>query len=96
MSQFQMIKTMMEGYNKKQVAEDIAEMVIFDLAEEGFEAKLVKHKTKKPQTWKIIPVYSLQPKDQERFDKIKEEKVTLYRDSKINEIKEIRNSILKG
>lgn len=93
MSQWQMIKMLKQQLDVKQMAEDMAAFVIEDLKMEGFDAKLVKHNPKKPKTWKIIPVNMLNAEDQKRFDKIKEEQVTFYRDSKISQIKDIKKSI---
>ena len=94
MSQWQMIKMLRQQLDVKQMAEDMAEFVIEDLKEEGFDAKLVKHNPKKPKTWKIISVNMLNDEDQERFDKIKEEQVTFYRDNKISQIKDIKKGII--
>lgn len=93
MSQWQMINMLRQQLNVKQMAEDMAMFVIDDLKAEGFNAKLVKHNAKKPKTWKIVPVDVLTDKEQKRFDKIKEEQVTFYRDNKISQIKEIKKSI---
>jgi len=88
-----MIKLLKKQLDVKQIAQDMAELVIFDLQEEGFEAKLVKHNPKKPKTWKIIPVNMLNSEEQKRFDEIKETQVTFYRDSKIDMIKDIKKGI---
>lgn len=93
MSQWEMIKELRKQLNVKQIAEDMANLVIDDLGEEGFEAKLVKHNPKKPKTWKIIPVNTLNDEEQKRFDEIKETQVTFYRDSKIDMLKDIKKGI---
>ena len=94
MSQLEMINELRKQLNVKQIAEDMANLVIEDLGLEGFEAKLVKHKPKKPKTWKIIPVNKLSDEEQKRFDKIKEEQVTFYRDTKIDMMKDMRKAII--
>ena len=88
-----MINMLRQQLNVKQMAEDMANFVIDDLKEEGFSAKLVKHNPKRPKTWKIVSIDELNDKDQKKFDKIKEEQVTFYRDSKISQIKDIKKSI---
>lgn len=90
-----MINELRKQMNVKQIAEDMANLVIDDLKEEGFEAKLVKHKEKKPKTWKIIPVNKLNDEEQKRFDEIKETQVTFYRDSKIDMMKDMRKAIIE-
>ena len=93
MSQWEMINDLRRQLNVKQIAEDMANLVIDDLKEEGFEAKLIKYKEKKPKTWKIVSVNVLDNEEQKRFDEIKERQVTYYRDTKIGMIKDIKRSI---
>ena len=93
MSQWEMINDLRKQLNVKQIAEDMANLVIDDLKEEGFEAKLIKYKEKKPKTWKIVSVNTLDDEEQKRFDEIKERQVTYYRDTKIGMIKDIKRSI---
>ena len=93
MSQLGMINDLRKQLNVKQIAEDMANLVIDDLKEEGFEAKLIKYKEKKPKTWKIVSVNVLDNEEQKRFDEIKERQVTYYRDTKIGMIKDIKRSI---
>ena len=93
MSQWEMINDLRKQLNVKQIAEDMANLVIDDLKEEGFEAKLIKYKEKKPKTWKIVSVNVLDNEEQKRFDEIKERQVTYYRDTKIGMIKDIKRSI---
>ncbi len=93
MSQLGMINDLRKQLNVKQIAEDMANLVIDDLKEEGFKAKLIKYKEKKPKTWKIVSVNVLDNEEQKRFDEIKERQVTYYRDTKIGMIKDIKRSI---
>ena len=93
MSQLGMINDLRKQLNVKQIAEDMANLVIDDLKEEGFKAKLIKYKEKKPKTWKIVSVNTLDDEEQKRFDEIKERQVTYYRDTKIGMIKDIKRSI---
>jgi len=74
-SQWQMIKTMA---NPKQVVEDIAEMVIYELEQAGYRAKLVKHK-RNISSWKIEPTDDLDAIQLKEFNKIKQEKTEEYK-----------------
>lgn len=94
MSQWEMISELRKQLNVKQIAEDMANLVIEDLGLDGFEAKLVKHNPKRPKTWKIMPVNTLDDEEQKRFDEIKEKQVTYYRDTKIDMIKDMRKGII--
>jgi len=94
MSQWQMINDLRKQLNVKQIAEDMANLVIDDLKEEGFEAELIKYKPKKPKSWKIESVNILGDEEQKRFDEIKERQVTSYRDTKIGMMKDMKKSIM--
>lgn len=66
-----------------ELVNDIANMVIDDLEQAGYKAKLVKHK-KNIGSWRIQPIYKLTDQQLEEFNKIKQEKTDKY--VKMNEI----------
>lgn len=89
-----MINDLRKQLNVKQIAEDMATFVIEDLKEEGFDAKLIKHNEKKPQTWKIVPCNELSEEDMLRFNELKEEFVTMYRDGKLDYLKSMKKAVI--
>jgi len=87
------IQTIREQTKFKQIREDIASFVISDLEGEGFEPKLVKIKKVIGEDWKIIPKYTLTPEEQVRFDKIKNEQTEIYKEMKMDQLKEMRRAL---
>lgn len=88
MSSWDMIKTM----KPRQMAEDMANMVIEDLEEEGFKAKLVK-KGFTISSWRIVPTEKLTPEQQQDFDFIKDQRQELYKSRTMDQIKQMRKSL---
>ena len=98
---FQTMKTVRELTNFKQIREDIATFVIKDLEAEGFEPKLVKFRLKwywffTKRVWRIVPKNTLSDEDQTRFDKIKNEQTEVYKNSKLEQLKEIKTLFQGG
>ena len=88
MSSWDMIKSM----KPRQMAEDMANMIIEDLEEEGFKAKLVK-KGWAPSKWKIEPIDDLTGDELHDFNYIKDQRQELYKRRTMDQIKQMRKSI---
>jgi hypothetical protein len=71
----------------KQNKDDIAEMVMLDLREAGFECKYDgKH---------ITPSLPLTPHSLKKFNKIKDEATVTYREARLEQLREIRKALFK-
>ena len=88
MSSWDMIKSM----KPRQMAEDMANMIIEDLEEEGFKAKLVK-KGWAISKWKIEPIDDLTEDELQEFNFIKEQRQELYKKRTMDQIEQMRKSI---
>lgn len=93
MSNVNMLRKQM---NVKQIAEDTADFIIYDLEKKGFKAKLEKNNSKKPKNWKIIPIEKLTPEQQKEFEQIKNEKRDFYFTRTKEQIKQMKKAILGG
>jgi hypothetical protein len=71
------------------IAENLADMVMEDLLEAGYECKLIKQKPKKPKTWRIVPKASLSDEEQFEFDSLKEERTNIYVEMEKERLKEM-------
>jgi hypothetical protein len=83
---------MIKSMKPRQMAEDMANMIIEDLEEEGFKAKLVK-KGWAPSKWKIEPVDDLNEDQLQDFNYIKDKRQELYKQRTMDQIKQMRKSI---
>lgn len=87
-------KMALQDYNLKEVAERMAEMVIFDLEEEhGFKAHLVKHNPRKPKTWRIEPDEILSAEKQKEFERLKQELTDKYRAIEKSNMQHLRKNL---
>ena len=84
-----------EATNIKYIADDIAFMVVDDLKDAGFKAKLVKPNPKRTSTWRIQPEEELSPEDLEKFNKIKDESTERWKEDHKIRLKNLKKDILR-
>lgn len=77
-------------YTKLKCVQRIADFVLEDLKEAGFNPELIKNNPKKPKTWRIESRDFLNDKQQKEFDKIKDESTELWKEAEQNNIRELR------
>jgi len=94
MSQWDTVKTLLQTMNKREVSEQIAELVIMDLENAGYKAKLDKHDSKNPKKWKIVPDEDLSKDDLIEFNEIKDIKQDIYIERFVGQIKEMRKALI--
>lgn len=90
--QLGMMKHIIKSIRRKEVIERMAECVMNDLKEEGFEPKFVKP-GRSYKTYRIVPVNTLKPEEQERFDKIKKESTDEWREVERENLTQIKASL---
>jgi len=83
-----------KNYTRINSIQRIADFVLEDLRDAGFNPELIKQNPKKPKTWRIENKDFLNDKKQKEFDKIKDESTEIWKEAEINNIKEIRKVII--
>ena len=94
MSQWDTVRTLLQTMNKKEVSEQVAELVIFDLEEAGYKAKLEKNGSKNPKKWKIVPDENLSKDELIDFNEIKDTQQEIYIERFVQQIKEMRKALI--
>jgi hypothetical protein len=80
--------------NKREVSEQVAELVIFDLENAGYKARLEKNDSRNPKKWRIVPDEELSKEDLIDFNEIKDTKQEIYIERFVQQIKQMRKALM--